>query len=103
MYWEDVDLSHRIQNLGYRTVSCLSYPVHRHSNSSTRSNNMIYYSSKNSYKIYKSHKSLHQYNYLQLILYKLYLYILYLRINIFNPFNLYFKKIFYITFLKFKL
>ena len=102
MYWEDVDLSHRIQNLNYSTVSCLSYPIVRFANSNTRSNNMIYYSSKNCHKIYKAYKNSHNYTCFQLLLYKLYLYTLYLKTNLFKPFNVYFFKMLYITFFKLK-
>lgn len=55
MYWEEVDLSFRIKNEGYKLVSTTKTSIIRKENSSERSANAIYFSIRNSFMIYKKY------------------------------------------------
>ncbi len=55
MYWEEVDLSLRIKNEGYKLISITKTSINRLDNPVERSSNAIYFTTRNSFKIYKKH------------------------------------------------
>ncbi|MDN3490862.1 glycosyltransferase, partial [Pseudoalteromonas sp. APC 3694] len=55
MYWEEVDLSMRYKQLGYRSISTTKTIIERAPNSSERSANALYYSLTNARKIKKKY------------------------------------------------
>jgi len=55
MYWEEVDLSFRIKNEGYKLISTTKTSITRADNPIERSSNAIYFTIRNSLKIYKKH------------------------------------------------
>ncbi|ELI3479185.1 glycosyltransferase family 2 protein [Vibrio cholerae] len=67
MYWEEVDLSFRIQRLGFKTISTTNSIIARKKNAEIRSFNAIFYSVRNSFLIsgkYRKINSFHLAKYL---------------------------------------
>ncbi|MGL1004726.1 glycosyltransferase family 2 protein [Vibrio vulnificus] len=58
MYWEEVDLSKRIKDIGYRLISVTGSYVVRKSNPKSRSLNSIYYSTRNAFLMFYRHESI---------------------------------------------
>jgi GT2 family glycosyltransferase len=56
MYWEEVDLSIRMKNAGYKLISTTLTSIFRKENESIRSLNMTYYLVRNSILMSKLHK-----------------------------------------------
>lgn len=57
MYWEEVDLSLRIKENGYKLISIINTNVIRDDNLIERSANAVFYNIRNSFLLYKKNKS----------------------------------------------
>ena len=60
MYWEDVELSLRIKRSGFKIISTTETSIYRSENDPSRSENAIYYSSRNAFSLFR------RYNYFEL-------------------------------------
>ena len=58
MYWEEVDLSLRIKKLGYSLTSVVTDSIERRSNPLSRTPNAIFYSTRNSFLLYRKHSEI---------------------------------------------
>ncbi|HFG2077370.1 TPA: glycosyltransferase, partial [Vibrio cholerae] len=62
MYWEEVDLSFRIQRLGFKTISTTNSIIARKKNAEIRSFNAIFYSVRNSFLISGKYRKINSFH-----------------------------------------